>query len=142
MNCGRHSRSGPSSDVERSVPDGQPPTKSSLAPAQTRLVELMQAVNFGRIESLHVRDGEPTFSPPPRVIQKLKMGGNNSSRAEAEFSDFRLRHGVVELLEMISRLRDGEVRSIEIRFGLPVTAEIEWAGMTDTTSAPQALHRP
>ncbi len=120
----------------------QPNTKSSLTPGQTRLLELMQAVNFGRIESLRIREGEPTFSPPPRVIQKLKMGGDNTSRAEAEFSDFRLKHGVVELLEMISRLGDGEVRSIEIRFGLPVTAEIEWAGTTDGTSAPQALHRP
>jgi hypothetical protein len=112
----------------------EPPTKSSLTPAQTTLVELMQAVNFGRVENLYVRGGEPAFSPAPRVIQKHKMGGDNTSRAEAEFADFRLKHGVIELLELITRLRDGEVRSIEIRFGLPVTAEIEWAEISPMQS--------
>ncbi|HRV31532.1 MAG TPA: hypothetical protein P5169_07450 [Kiritimatiellia bacterium] len=39
-------------------------TKSSLTPPQARLVELMQRLNFGRIEDLHVRNGEPQFTPP------------------------------------------------------------------------------
>lgn len=117
----------------------QPLTKSSLTPAQTRLVRLMQGVNFGRIEDLEVRDGQPVFSPRPRIIQKLKMGADNNARSEAEYDDFRLKHGVVELLEMISRLRDGEVRSIEVRSGLPVTAEIEWAGIPDSSSNSSGL---
>jgi hypothetical protein len=112
----------------------QPPNKSSLTPDQTRLVELMQTLNFGRVEVLHVQNGQPVFSPPPKVIRKLKMGGENTSRAEAEYGDFRLKHGVIELLEIIARLSDGEVRLIEVRFGLPVTVEIEWAGMTDGSS--------
>lgn len=113
-----------------------PPTKSSLTPAETTLVELMQTVNFGRIERLHVRRGEPAFSPAPQVIQKVKMGGDNASRAEAEFRDFRLKRGVVELLDLITRLGEGEIRSIEIRFGLPVTAEFEWAGTNSCGAIP------
>ena len=40
-----------------------PTTKRSLSPARRRLVELMQEVNFGRIKSLRILDGDPTFDP-------------------------------------------------------------------------------
>ena len=43
----------------------QAETKTSLTPARRRLVELMQEVNFGRIERLKVRDWEPVLDPPP-----------------------------------------------------------------------------
>jgi hypothetical protein len=101
-------------------------SKSSLTPDQARLVELMQALNFGRIEELQVRGGQPVLDPQPRVIQKVKIGADNAARPEFLSVDFRLKNGIVELLEMILRLRDGEVRSIEVRCGLPVSAEIEW----------------
>lgn len=112
----------------------QPLNKSSLTQTQTRLVELMQSLNFGRLEDLQVHNGEPVFSPPPRIIQRLKMGADNSSRPETGYSDFLLKHGVVELLGIIARLRQGEIRSIEVRGGLPVTAEIEWAEAGDIAS--------
>jgi hypothetical protein len=102
-------------------------TKSSLSPEWARLVELMQAVNFGRIEDLVIRSGQPLFSPAPRVIEKVKIGGDHGPRPEIGYADFRLKGGVVELLELFARLGDGEVRVIEIRSGLPVSAEIEWA---------------
>jgi hypothetical protein len=101
-------------------------TKSSLTPDQARLIELMQALNFGRIEELQVRGGQPVLNPQPRLIQKVKIGGDNAARPESLSVDFRLKSGIVELLAMVARLRDGEVRSIEVRCGLPVSAEVEW----------------
>jgi hypothetical protein len=61
------------------------------------------------------------------------MGADNGSRSEIGYSDFRLKQGVIELLEMIARLGDGKVRSIEVRCGLPITAEIEWMRPGDLT---------
>ena len=104
----------------------QPTTKSALTPSSVRLIELLQALNFGRIEALTIQGGEPVFDPPPRVIQKLKMGADNSPRPEMACADFRLKEGVIELLGVIARLENGEVRSIEVRCGLPVSAEVEW----------------
>jgi len=115
-------------------------TKSSLTAAQTQLVELFQAVNFGRVEALQVSQGQPTFDPPPKVIQKLKFGGENGPRAEIGYGDFRLKHGVVELLELISGMEQGEIRSIEIRFGLPCTVELEWQHHTGTVQNVAAGH--
>lgn len=100
-------------------------TKSSLTPESAYLIELMQAVNFGRIEDLVIRDGQPVFEPAPRVIQKLKIGADNGARPEAGYIDFRLKGGVIELLELFARLKDGEIRTIEVRSGLPVSVELE-----------------
>ena len=112
----------------------QPIKKSSSTPAVARLIELLQALNFGRIEALAVRIGQPVFDPPPRVIQKIKIGADNGPRAEIGYVDFQLKGGIIELLEIIERLKDGEIRTIEVRSGLPVSAEIEWG--PDSNGAP------
>jgi hypothetical protein len=103
----------------------QPISKSSLSEAQGRLVQLLQNLNFGRIECLRVKAGEPIFEPEPRVIQKLKMGGDNTPRPEAALEDFWLKQQTVEMLTAIANLRDGEVLSIEVKHGLPFAIEIE-----------------
>ena len=72
-----------------------------------------------------MRGGEPMFKPAPRIIQKLKMGGENSPRPEAALGDFWLKHQTVEMLQAITDLRDGEVLSIEVKNGLPFAVEIE-----------------
>ena len=99
--------------------------KSSLSPGCKRLVELMQRVNFGRIEGIAVRDGEPVFDPPPRVVRKLKIGGDNGSRQEMGSTDFALRREVAELIEHLGRLGTGTVRCIEVKYGLPFLIEVE-----------------
>jgi hypothetical protein len=103
----------------------QPVLKSSLSKAQSDLVDLCQLHPFSRIECLLVRSGEPVFTPPPRIIQKLRMGGDNSARPESALPDFWLKRQTIELLETIAQLGEGEIRSIEIQHGLPFLVEIE-----------------
>jgi hypothetical protein len=100
-------------------------TKSSLSEAQIRLVELLQNLNFGRIMGLHVHNGQPAFDPQPRIIQKLKMGGDNGPRPEASMSDFLLKRQTIELLETIERVRNGQTLTIEVKNGLAFSIEIE-----------------
>jgi hypothetical protein len=102
-----------------------PATKSSLTERQKVLVELMQQINFGRIEALLVRDGEPNFNPAPRVVRKLKIGGENSPRPEIGSADFLLKGQVVELLEAVRELGEGTVLAIDVKHGLPFAVEIE-----------------
>jgi len=109
----------------------QPILKSSLSIAFSRLVNLFQEDPFCRVEGLRVRAGEPDFTHPPRVIRKLKMGADNAARPEAALPDFWLKKQVVELLGTISELGDGEIRSIEVAHGLPLTVEIERRPVVD-----------
>jgi len=99
--------------------------KGALSPRRRAIIELMQRINFGRIEGLGVRGGEPVFDPPPRVVRTVKMGGDNGPRPQARSADFHLKREVVEFFEHLGRLGNGVVGCIEVRYGLPFSMEIE-----------------
>src|SRR5687767_11562343 len=63
-------------------------SKASLSPLRQQLLLLMQRLNFGRIEGLVIKDGDPVLDPLPRVIRELKFGGDNLPRPEARVDDF------------------------------------------------------
>ena len=101
------------------------PTKSALSTPKARLIELMQRVNFGRIEELAVRDGEPVFDPSPRVVREVKFGGENGPRPETAKADFTLKAQVCDLFAQLEALGDGTVQCIEIKHGLPFKMTVE-----------------
>ena len=95
-------------------------TKSNLSPARRRLVELMQQVNFGQIEHLVIRAGDPVFEPAPRVVHEIKFGAaENGARPELGAGDFRLKGHLVELFRTLDALGDATVERLEIKHGLP-----------------------
>lgn len=94
-------------------------SKSSLSPARRRLLELMQSINFGRIEFMDVRDGEPVLDPLPHVVREIKLGGDNGPRPEVAIADFCLKAQVVDLWEKLDELGTGTVVSLEVKHGLP-----------------------
>jgi hypothetical protein len=94
-------------------------TKSTLSPARQQLLRLFQELNFGRIENLDVRQGEPVLDPSPQVIREVKFGGENGPRPERHAHDFLLKGQVVELLDQLDRLQDGTIRLLEVKHGLP-----------------------
>jgi hypothetical protein len=95
------------------------PTKSSLTPARRRLVERLQQLNFGRVEGLLVRGGEPVFGPATRVVREIKFGGENAPRPERGLDDFVVKAQVVELLRCLSEIGDGRIDVLEVKHGLP-----------------------
>jgi hypothetical protein len=95
-------------------------TKSSLSAPQKRLLETMQRMNFGRIEGLSIRSGEPVLNPPPRIVKDVKLGAaDNGARPELEAGDFALKREHIELFENLRRLGDGMIECIEVKGGLP-----------------------
>ena len=106
------------------APDGghsNPPHlfKRHLSPARARLVELMQDVNFGRIERLECVGGEPILYPRPDLVREHKFGGENGPRPELKADDFLLKQQVVELLAYFDEVRDCFIELLEIKHGLP-----------------------
>lgn len=85
----------------------------------------MQQINFGRIDGISVRNGEPVFEPAPRVIREIKFGGENGPRPELGVEDFVLKAQVVELFDRLDDLGNGKVGSLEIKHGLPFRMSIE-----------------
>jgi hypothetical protein len=104
-----------------------PSSKSSLSPARRRLVELMQDLNFGRIERLEILDGQPVFDPPPRVVREIKFGARNGPRPEAALRDFVLKAQLVEFFACLDTLGDGVIERLEVQHGLPFRVALEEA---------------
>ncbi len=95
-------------------------SKSSLSTPQKRLLEIMQKMNYGRIEGLSIRAGQPEFSPAPKLVRDVKLGApDNGVRPELRTSDFALKREHVELFDNLRRLGNGIVDCIEVKAGLP-----------------------
>lgn len=103
-------------------------TKSSLTSARKHLLVLMQRLNFGRIEGLAVRGGQPVFNPVPRLLREVKFGGENGPRPESAAADFTLKVQVVELFRQLDEIGDGTVELIEVKHGLPFRMVFAEAG--------------
>jgi hypothetical protein len=102
----------------------QPISKSSLSDPERRLIELLQDINFGRIENLQVRRGVPAFNPAPDVVRTHKMGSTKGPREEAGLKDFWLKEPVVDLLRTMREIGDGEILSMTVMHGLPHLVEV------------------
>ena len=95
-------------------------TKAALTPARRLLLELMQEVNFGRIEQLEVRDWEPVLDPPPRVVRQIVFGKTNGPNARRANDGFVLKKKVAEFFEVFDRERSFLILELVIDNGLPV----------------------
>jgi hypothetical protein len=98
---------------------------ADLSPSWQRLLRLFQSINFGRVEELEIRSGEPVFSPEPRVFLELKLDAADGPRPERRLDRFGLCSQVERFVEQVGRLNDGTVERIEVRHGLPFRMVIE-----------------
>jgi hypothetical protein len=98
---------------------------TDLSPGQRRLLRLFQAINFGRIDELEVRNGEPQFSPLPRVFVELKLDVDDGPRPESRQQHFPLRSQVGRFFAQLAQLRDSTIERIEVRHGLPFRMVVE-----------------
>lgn len=99
-------------------------TRQGLSPARRRLLALLQDLNYGRVEGLVVRDGDPVLAPPPRVVRTVKFGADNGPRPERDAADFRLKATVIDLFAEFDRLGSGVVERLEVKGGLPFAMEV------------------
>ena len=100
-------------------------SKDDLAPERSHLIELMQRINFGRIERLVINDGQPVLDPSPRMVREIKFGSENGPRPEATTADFSLKAQVVELFRNFDELRNGVIEVLDIKYGLPFRMAVE-----------------
>lgn len=97
--------------------------KDGLSPNVRRLVDLVEEIDFGTIENLQVRAGEPCFDPPPRVLRTIKLKpqpAGKEPRREGEIKD-----QTFALIRQLRRIGDGTVELIEVQAGLPFRLVLE-----------------
>jgi len=94
-------------------------TKAFLSPQRKHLLELLQGLNFGCVEALRVRNGEPVFDPSPRIVREVKFGSENGPHPKINAENFALKSQVRELFEQMEELRNGTILCLEVKHGLP-----------------------
>jgi hypothetical protein len=88
------------------------------------LIELMQEVNYGVIEQLEVRRGEPVLQPKPTILRDIALGKDNGPHPAREKDNFELKRPVEELFEVFDRERDIRIDRLIIQAGLPLRLRV------------------
>lgn len=97
---------------------------ADLGPDRRWLIHLMQQINFGRIENLRIRNGDPMHDPLPRIVREVKFAGDNTPRSEAEIGDFTLKRQVQDLLIQLDQIGDGVIDVLVVKHGLPFSMQV------------------
>jgi len=111
--------------------------KSELNAAQDLLVQIMREHQFGRIENLPVRAGQPIIEPYVRVVRIARLGSKSGMTKTSRTDEFELKKQVRDLFDELARLHNGTVIKLEFRHGLPFLVEIMAA--IDEPKAPNPL---
>lgn len=93
-------------------------TKECLDPAQRRTLKIIEALGFGAIEHLSIRDGLPCYEPEPRIVQTIKLGSDSDQVFRSDDSSLTLKKELEDLFSQLGRIQAGVV-DIEVRHGLP-----------------------
>jgi hypothetical protein len=93
-------------------------TKSSLDPGRRWTVEIIEALGFGVIEGLTIRDGLPCYDPEPRIVQAIKLASGPERQPDRSGTELTLKKEFENLFDQLRRLRDGIV-DIEVQHNLP-----------------------
>ena len=92
---------------------------SQLSPARQALVRALQAVNFGELQNIQVRNGEPMFDCSTLVVLDTKLDKNEGPRPEIALPDFALNTEVSRLMAHLDELMNGTIQRLEVRAGIP-----------------------
>jgi hypothetical protein len=92
---------------------------SQLSSPRQKLVRMCQTVNYGQIQGVVVRDGEPIYEPPPVVVIDAKLYRDDGPRRELVLSDFVLRNDFCRLMARLDAAKNGMIQCIDVRAGLP-----------------------
>lgn len=97
-----------------------------LTSAEQRFLAAMREVGFGRFEYVQIRKGQIILDPWPAAVRDVKFGAEIPSQQKAH-PDFQLKRQTAEFFEYTRDVDDGEIRTLEVRHGLPFSMEVELA---------------
>ena len=106
----------------------RPTSTRDLLASERKFVDAMTGLAFGRFEFLRIDCGELVLTPWPSIVRDVKFGSLDPGAARAVPADFELKPQVAELFAYIRGVEAGEIRTLEVKSGLPFSMELETAG--------------
>jgi hypothetical protein len=105
--------------------NGRPASTHDLRHSELRFLAAIGRLGFGRFEFVRIENGEVLLDPWPTMVHQVKFGAVANENGSGRPSEFNLKQQVVELFEYVRAVEPGEIRTLEIRGGLPFSMEIE-----------------
>ena len=112
-----------------------PQRTQDLSAGQRALVELMNEQQFGRIENMPVRGGQPILDRDVKVVRVARLGGESYPLKLTNAEEFELKRQVRDLFHELALLEHGTVVRLEFRHGLPFLLETACCCPTDRTAS-------
>lgn len=106
----------------------RPTSTRDLLPSERVFAAAMSDLGFGRFEYLRIERGELVLDPWPTVVRGAKFGSQDPGAAKSLPAEFELKPQVAEFFEYVRSVDVGEIRTLEVKHGLPFSMEIEMAG--------------
>jgi len=103
---------------------GHPTSTRDLSPSERRFAAAMNHLGFGRFEFLRIERGELVLEPWPVTVRDVKFCAK-SNQPDTVAENFLLKPQVVELFDYVRSVDVGEIRTLQVRNGLPFSMEIE-----------------
>ena len=99
-------------------------TRGSLTSGQSRTLKIIEKLGFGRIERLSIRDGQPCYDQPPRIVQEVKLGSEPEWHPDHSSPDCPIMKEFERLFSQLNHLCMGVV-DIEVRHAVPFRLVID-----------------
>jgi hypothetical protein len=104
---------------------GRPASTSDLRHSERQFLAAMQQLGYGRFEYVRIELGEIVVDPWPTTVRNVKFGTTDFKEVRDLPNEFHLKEQVAEFFEYTRAVESGDIRTLEIRNGLPFSMEIE-----------------
>jgi hypothetical protein len=99
-------------------------TTKDLTAVQRCLLEIVRQNQFGRIENVPIRGGQPVVDRGATVVRVTRLGGQSEQTKLPDNNEFELKQAFVDLFHELALIQNGMVVRLEFRHGLPCVLEI------------------
>src|SRR5689334_14702821 len=83
---------------------GTPPTTRGLSAQQRSVMQIMREHQFGRIENMSIRSGQPIIDRDVNVVRVAHLGGERGGTRFPSGDEFELKQAVCDLFDELARL--------------------------------------
>ena len=104
----------------------RPAFASDLRPLEGSFLAAMTQLGFGRFEFVRIERGEIVLDPWPTAVCDVKFGSTDPGATKTVPAQFELKPQVAELFEYVRSVDLGEIRTLEVKSGLPFSMEIDY----------------